>query len=147
MARRFAPLVRERKLAALAESLGIDVDEVHRALPDATTCARIFCALFPKLCANAASLADALRLLGPRRRPTSKAPPKIPREKRPDLSKLPDDRYPSMDAVVAELAPYAAAPDEPELPPSRGIGEVPPALSNQPTVVAPDFSRGAPRAR
>jgi DNA polymerase-3 subunit epsilon len=36
MARRFAPLVRERKLAALAESLGIEVGEVHRALPDAT---------------------------------------------------------------------------------------------------------------
>src|SRR5215212_7370744 len=45
MARRFAPLVRERKLAALADSLGIPVDEVHRALPDATTCARILCAL------------------------------------------------------------------------------------------------------
>src|SRR3954451_15760502 len=41
MARRFAPLQRERKLASLAESLGIDVDEVHRALPDAVTCARI----------------------------------------------------------------------------------------------------------
>src|SRR5215212_8004976 len=91
MGRRFAPLARQRKLALLAESLGIEVDETHRALPDALTCARIFCALFPKLCANAASLSDALRLLGPRRRPTAKAPPKIPREKRPDLSKLPDD--------------------------------------------------------
>ena len=91
MGRRFAPLARQRKLALLAESLGIEVEDTHRALPDALTCARIFCALFPKLCANAASLSDALRLLGPRRRPTPKAPPKIPREQRPDLSKLPDD--------------------------------------------------------
>ena len=91
MGRRFAPLARQRRLALLAESLGIEVDETHRALPDALTCARIFCALFPKLCANAASLSDALRLLGPRRRPSRNAPPKIPREKRPDLSKLPDD--------------------------------------------------------
>ena len=92
MGRRFAPLARQRKLALLAESLGIEVDETHRALPDALTCARIFCALFPKLCANAASLGDALRLLGPRRRATGRGTqPKIPREQRPDLSKLPDD--------------------------------------------------------
>ena len=51
---RFAPLATRRELAALAGSLGIEVDEVHRALPDALTCARVFCALFPKLCANAA---------------------------------------------------------------------------------------------
>ena len=92
MGRRFAPLARQRKLALLAESLGIEVDETHRALPDALTCARIFCALFPKLCANAASLADALRLLGPRRRSVQKrAPSPILREQRPDLSKLPND--------------------------------------------------------
>jgi DNA polymerase-3 subunit epsilon len=92
MGRRFAPLARQRKLALLAESLGIEVADTHRALPDALTCARIFCALFPKLCANAASLADALRLLGPRRRAPRRVPAeKIPRERRPDLSKLPDD--------------------------------------------------------
>jgi DNA polymerase-3 subunit epsilon len=93
MGRRFAPLARQRKLALLAESLGIEVDETHRALPDALTCARIFCALFPKLCANAASLADALRLLGPRRKGAvqKRAPSPILREQRPDLSKLPDD--------------------------------------------------------
>jgi DNA polymerase-3 subunit epsilon len=91
MGRRFAPLARQRKLALLAESLGIEVDETHRALPDAVTCARIFCALFPKLCANAASLGDALRLLGPRRRERKGPRPLIPREQRPDLSKLPDD--------------------------------------------------------
>ncbi len=93
MGRRFAPLARQRKLALLAESLGIEVDETHRALPDALTCARIFCALFPKLCANAPSLADALRLLGPRRsrHVQKRAPSPILREQRPDLSKLPDD--------------------------------------------------------
>jgi DNA polymerase-3 subunit epsilon len=92
MGRRFAPLARQRKLALLAESLGIEVGETHRALPDALTCARIFCALFPKLCANAASLGDAMRLLGPRRRSVRATPAaRIPRERRPDLSKLPDD--------------------------------------------------------
>ena len=52
----------------LAGSLGIEVDEVHRALPDALTCARVFCALFPKLCANAVTIGDALDLLRSRRR-------------------------------------------------------------------------------
>ena len=68
LARRFAPLVRKRGLASLAGSLGIEVDEVHRALPDALTCARVFCALFPKLCANAVTVGDALDLLRSRRR-------------------------------------------------------------------------------
>ena len=67
LARRFAPLVRRRGLASLADALGIEVDEVHRALPDALTCARVFCALFPKLCANAPTVGDALDLLAPRR--------------------------------------------------------------------------------
>ena len=98
MGRRFAPLARQRKLALLAESLGIEVDATHRALPDAVTCARIFCALFPKLCANAASLGDALRLAGTgtsfsrgRGRAKKKCLSPILRERRPDLSKLPDD--------------------------------------------------------
>src|ERR671922_2315397 len=68
LARRFAPLATRRGLASLAGSLGIDVDEVHRALPDALTCARVFCALFPKLCANAATVAEAVEILRPRRR-------------------------------------------------------------------------------
>src|SRR5439155_24211324 len=59
MARRFAPLARQRKLAPLAAALGIEVDEVHRALADARTCARVFCALFPRLCAAAGTVADA----------------------------------------------------------------------------------------
>jgi DNA polymerase-3 subunit epsilon len=92
MARRFAPLAGQRKLAPLAEALGIEVAGVHRALMDAETCARVFCALFPKLCASAGTLADAIALLSPRRgrrkRPEGR---KIPREQRPDLTKLPED--------------------------------------------------------
>ncbi len=67
MARRFAPLVGQRKLALLADALGIEVRDVHRALPDAITCARIFCALFPKLSANARSVGEAVALLRSRR--------------------------------------------------------------------------------
>ena len=69
LARRFAPLVRKRGLAVLADALGIEVDEVHRALPDARTCARVFCSLFPRLCANSLRVGDAVDLLRPRRAP------------------------------------------------------------------------------
>jgi len=68
IARRFAPLVRRRGLAALAAALDIDVQRSHRALADAETCARIFCALFGRLCANAATVGDALALFARRRR-------------------------------------------------------------------------------
>jgi DNA polymerase III subunit epsilon len=92
LARRFAPLVRKRGLASLAGSLGIDVEEVHRALPDALTCARVFCALFPRLCANAMTVGDAVDLLRSRRRARKTEPGEaIPRDQRPDLSTLPDD--------------------------------------------------------
>jgi DNA polymerase-3 subunit epsilon len=92
LARRFAPLARKRALAPLASSLGIEVDEVHRALPDALTCARVFCALFPKLCANAITIGDALDLLRSRRRARkTEAAERIPLDQRPDLSTLPDD--------------------------------------------------------
>ena len=92
MARRLAPLVRKRGLAELAGALGVEVDEVHRALPDALTCGRVFCALFPRLCANAPTLADALELLRSRRRARKTEPGEaIPRDQRPDLSTLPDD--------------------------------------------------------
>jgi DNA polymerase III subunit epsilon len=95
MARRFAPLARQRKLAPLAEALGIEVAGVHRALVDAETCARVFCALFPKLCATAATIADAMAMLSPRRarraRKEERRRRKIPKEERPDLAKLPDD--------------------------------------------------------
>jgi DNA polymerase-3 subunit epsilon len=92
LARRFAPLVRKRGLALLADALGIEVDEVHRALPDALTCGRVFCALFPRLCANAITIRDAVAL-GRSRRKAKKTEPgeAIPRDQRPDLSTLPDD--------------------------------------------------------
>ena len=95
MARKFAPLAGQRGLAKLAGSLGIEVEGVHRALVDARTCARIFCALFPKLCASAPSVADAVKLLGPRRRPASEARrpgrKRAPEERPQDLKKLPKD--------------------------------------------------------
>src|SRR3954464_2293851 len=95
MARRFAPLARQRKLPPLAQALGIEVAGVHRALIDAETCARVFCALFPKLCATAGTLADAIAMLSPRRtrRARKDGTPRrrIPKEERPDLAKLPDD--------------------------------------------------------
>jgi DNA polymerase-3 subunit epsilon len=92
LARRFAPLAPKRALAPLADSLGIEVTEVHRALPDALTCARVFCALFPRVCANAVSVADALDLLRSRRRAGKTEPAeRIPPSERPDLSTLPDD--------------------------------------------------------
>src|SRR3954462_13006870 len=91
MARRFAPLARQRKLAPLAEALGIEVKEGHRALVDAETCARVFCALFPKLCATVETIQDAVAMLSPRRRAKKSKGRRIPREERPDLTKLPDD--------------------------------------------------------
>ena len=76
LARRFAPLVRRRALGPLAGSLGIDQEGAHRALVDAETCARVFCALFPKLCAHAPTVGDAVALLAPkRRRRARKRPP------------------------------------------------------------------------
>lgn len=74
LARALLPLQRERKLARLAEALGIEVDVTHRALADAETCGRILCALFPRLCAHAATVADAVALVKPRRRRTSGDP-------------------------------------------------------------------------
>ena len=66
---------------------------MHRALPDALTCARVFCALFPKLCANAVTVGDALDLLRSRRRArkTRAAARRSRPTSGPDLSTLPDD--------------------------------------------------------
>ena len=91
MARRYAPLQRQRALAPLAAGLGIEVAAVHRALPDAETCARVFCALFARLCAHATTVAEAVSALGPRRRGARRAASPRPRGERPDLSALPDD--------------------------------------------------------
>ncbi|HET8978828.1 MAG TPA: exonuclease domain-containing protein [Solirubrobacteraceae bacterium] len=68
LARALLPLQRRRGLAVLADALGIEVAGAHRALVDAETCARVLCALFPRLCAHAATVTDALVLLRPRRR-------------------------------------------------------------------------------
>ncbi len=68
LARALLPLQRERRLGALADALGIEVGLAHRALADAETCGRVLCALFPRLCANAATVADALAMLAPARR-------------------------------------------------------------------------------
>jgi DNA polymerase-3 subunit epsilon len=94
LARRFAPLVRQRRLRALAAALDVDVEVSHRALPDAETCARVFCALFPRLCAHAATVADALALFARRRRARRRRPPgRLDRAAGPppglDLSQLP----------------------------------------------------------
>ena len=93
MARRLAPLQRRRGLASLADALGIEVAAVHRALPDAETCARVFCALFPKLCAHATTITEALKLLGPRRaaKPRKREVERRPPHLRPDMSALPKD--------------------------------------------------------
>src|SRR3954469_22600971 len=91
LATKFAPLARQKKLVPLAESLGIEVDGAHRALVDAETCAGVFCALWPRLCAHAPTVGDALELAGPRRRAGKPVLTRVPVEDRPDLSKLPDD--------------------------------------------------------
>ena len=93
LARRLAPLQRRRGLGALADALGIEVAAVHRALPDAETCARVFCALFPKLCAHAGTIGEALALLRPKRaaKPRKREIERRPRHLRPDMSGLPKD--------------------------------------------------------
>ena len=68
LARKLLPLQRRRGLGVLADALGIEVDTAHRALADAETCARVLCALFPRLCANALTIADAMAIAGQRRR-------------------------------------------------------------------------------
>jgi DNA polymerase-3 subunit epsilon len=79
LARVLLPLQRERKLAALAAALGVEVAQQHRALPDAEACGRILCALFPKLCAHAATVGAAVELTA-RRRPSPARPGRRRRE-------------------------------------------------------------------
>jgi DNA polymerase-3 subunit epsilon len=95
LARALLPLQRVRRLTALADALGIEVEIAHRALPDAETCARVLCALFPRLCANAATVADAVALLAPRRPRRPARPPGLAaapaRAPDVDFAKLPRD--------------------------------------------------------
>jgi DNA polymerase-3 subunit epsilon len=98
LARRLHPLARQRKLRPLAESLGIEVEVSHRALADAETCARVFCALFARLCANATTVGEALALMRPARPSRRRsgetfggASPAGHRRRRPDVAGLPDE--------------------------------------------------------
>ena len=93
LARRLAPLQRRRGLASLADALGIEVSQTHRALPDAETCARVLCALLPRLCANARDDRRGTQLLVRPRKPPRYKPvgAKRSRDERPDLSSLPKD--------------------------------------------------------
>jgi DNA polymerase III subunit epsilon len=88
LARTLLPLQRERRLRAVADALGIDVTVVHRALADAETCARVLCALFPRLCANASTIGDAVAMLKPRRKQRPR-PPRTRVARAPSASPLP----------------------------------------------------------
>jgi DNA polymerase-3 subunit epsilon len=68
LARKLLPLQRRRGLGVLADALGIEVHTAHRALADAETCARVLCAIFPRLCANALTVADAVAITVRRRK-------------------------------------------------------------------------------
>jgi DNA polymerase-3 subunit epsilon len=114
MARAMLPLQRRRGLGVLADALGIEVHTVHRALADAETCARVLCALFPRLCANAATIGDALALLTPRRRP----------RKRPQTRPLPPGLLapaPGGPSRLARRARGAPEPDFADLPRDPGV--------------------------
>jgi len=99
LARVMLPLQRERRLTALADALGIDVRVTHRALADAETCGRILCALFPRLCASASTVAEAIATLGPRRPSRRRTRLRAPRGQpaprhaaaRPEFGELPRD--------------------------------------------------------
>ena len=96
LARALLPLQRERRLTVLAEALGIEVRQAHRALADAETCARVLCALFPRLCAHSSSVGEALALTAPwrrsRRRPARcKSPADFPGAPLPEFAELPRD--------------------------------------------------------
>jgi DNA polymerase III subunit epsilon len=88
LARTLLPLQRQRGLRAVADALGIDVTVVHRALADAETCARVLCALFPRLCAHASTIGDAVALLKPRRKQRPR-PPRTRVARAPAMSPIP----------------------------------------------------------
>jgi DNA polymerase-3 subunit epsilon len=94
LARALLPLQRERRLGALAEALGIEVQLAHRALPDAETCARVLCALFPRLCANAVTVGEAVTMIRARRRRGARPGRKleaVAERRQLDFSELPRD--------------------------------------------------------
>jgi DNA polymerase-3 subunit epsilon len=74
----------------------VEVHTTHRALADAETCARVFCALFGRLCAHAPTVADALETLNPGRPRRPRAgrttgPIGAIKRHRPDTASLPDE--------------------------------------------------------
>jgi DNA polymerase-3 subunit epsilon len=94
LARKLLPLQNRRGLGVLAGALGIEVGTAHRALADAETCARVLCALFPRLCANAVTVADAVALTKPRRRRTAGRKHRVAASTLPpqlDFADLPSD--------------------------------------------------------
>lgn len=93
LTRALLPLQSERRLGAVADALGVEVDIAHRALADAETCARVLCALFPRLCANAVTIADALSLLKPKRprKPTRRRVPAVGELPKLEFAQLPSD--------------------------------------------------------
>ncbi|UTI66012.1 exonuclease domain-containing protein [Paraconexibacter antarcticus] len=109
LARRLAPLVRQRKLALLADALGVPVEVTHRALADAETCARILCALLPRLCASATTVDEAVALLGPAR----------PRAGRGSRGRVPDRGR--TDGGVPMTGLRRRAPDLRGLPDAPGV--------------------------
>jgi DNA polymerase III subunit epsilon len=93
LSRKLLPLQRRRGLGVLADALGIEVATAHRALADAETCARVLCAMFPRLCANALTIADAVAIAGRRRRatPRKKRVPALTVPPQLDFADLPKD--------------------------------------------------------
>ncbi len=94
LARKLLPLQNKRGLGVLAGALGVEVQTAHRALADAETCARVLCAMFPRLCANALTVADALAITGRRRKRTPGRKRRVPALTAPpqlDFANLPKD--------------------------------------------------------
>ena len=94
LARKLLPLQGRRGLTTLADALAIEVETAHRALADAETCAQVLCAMFPRLCANAITVADAVALTKPHRRRTVGRKHRVPAATMPpqlDFGDLPRD--------------------------------------------------------
>ncbi len=94
LARKLLPLQNRRGLGVLADALGVEVQTAHRALADAETCARVLCAMFPRLCANALTVADALAIIGRRHKRTPGRKRRVPALTVPpqlDFAELPKD--------------------------------------------------------
>jgi DNA polymerase-3 subunit epsilon len=122
MARAMLPLQRRRGLGVLADALGIEVHTVHRALADAETCARVLCALFPRLCANAATIGDALAMLSPRRRPRKRPPTRPLPPSLPGRAGLGDPEGPArLGRAGLGASRGAAEPDFAQLPRDPGV--------------------------